>query len=133
MSLSVKFPFTIQGGSVAVTDNPTEQVGSQIVFCLGTMIGERVMHPLWGIDLLSTVWSLGGDLDLAMREGIDAAFKRWFPEYEAREIKVTRDASRPAYVEIEVRYGRYDSDIDAVARVGTQLPGGTEIQTNEGF
>jgi hypothetical protein len=41
MSLAVKFPFTIQSGSVAVTDNPTEAVGSMIVFCLGTMIGER--------------------------------------------------------------------------------------------
>lgn len=133
MSTGVKFPFTIQGGSVAVTDNPTEQIGSQIVFCLGTMIGERVMHPLWGIDLLSTVWSLGGDLDLAMREGIDAAFKRWFPDYEAREIRVTRNTARPSYVEIEVRYGRYDSDLDATVKVGTQLPGGTEIQTNEGF
>lgn len=133
MTLGVKFPFTIQGGSVAVTDNPTEIVGSQIVFCLGTLIGERVMHPLWGVDILSTVWSLGADLDLAMREAVDAAFKRWFPEYEAREIKVTRNSDRPTYVEIEIRFGKYDSEVDATVKVGTQLPGGTEIQTNEGF
>lgn len=133
MSLGVKFPFTIQGGSVAVTDNPSEMVSSQIVFCIGTMIGERVMHPLWGVDILSTVWSLGGDLDLAMREGIDAAFKRWFPAYEAKEIKVTRNSDFPSVVEIEVRFGKYESDVDTLVKVGTQLPGGTEIQTNEGF
>ena len=133
MSFGVKFPFTIQSGSVAVTDNPTELIGSQIVFCLGTMIGERVMRPTWGVDIISTIYSLGGDLDAAMQEAVDNAFKTWFPDYEAREINVTRNTDRPTYVEIEVRFGRYESDVDATVRVGTQLPGGTEIYTNEGF
>lgn len=133
MTTGVKFPFTIQSGSVAVTDDPVEILGSRIVFAVGTMIGERIMYPLWGVDLLSTVWSLGGELDLAMREGIDALFKRWFPAYEAKEIKVTRNSMYPTYVEIEIRFGRFDSDVDSTVRVGTQLPGGTEIQSNEGF
>jgi phage baseplate assembly protein W len=133
MTLGVKFPFTIQSGSVAVTDNPTEMIGSQVAFCLGTMIGERVMRPTWGVDILSTVYSLGGELDTAMQEAVDAAFKKWFPDYEAREIIVSRNQDRPTYVEIEVRFGRYESEVDETVRVGTQLPGGTEIYTNEGF
>lgn len=133
MTLGVKFPFTIQSGSVAVTDNQTEMVGSQIVFCLGTLIGERIMRPTWGVDILSTVWSLGGDLDIAMKEAVENAFKTWFPDYEPRGIAVTRNNDRPTYVEIEVRYGQYDSEMDEVARVGVQLPGGSEIYTNEGF
>lgn len=133
MSTGVKFPFTIQSGSVAVTDNTAEAVGSQIVFCLSSMIGERVMRPTWGVDILSTVWSIGGELDLAMREAIDAAFKRWFPDYEVRGISITRNSDRPTYVEVDVRFGRYDGELDSSVRVGTQLPGGTEIYTNEGF
>lgn len=133
MSTGVKFPFTIQSGSVAVTDNTAEAVGSQVVFCLGTMIGERVMRPTWGVDIISTVWSIGGDLAFAMREAIDAAFKQWFPDYEPREIKLYRNPDRPTYIEIDVRFGKYGSDLDTTVHVGTQLPGGTEIYTNEGF
>lgn len=131
--IGVKFPFTIQGGSVAVSDNSAEIVGSQIVFCLGTLIGERVMRPTWGVDILNTVHSVGGDLDIAMQEAIVNAFRQWFPDYEAREITLSRNPDNPAYVEIEVRYGKYESDVDETVRVGTQLPGGTEIYTNEGF
>ena len=129
----VKFPFTIQAGSVAMSDDTAEVIGSQVVFCIGTLIGERVMRPTWGVDLLSTVWSVGGDLDSAMREGIEQAFKTWFPEYEPRNILVTRNTDRPTYVEVEVRFGRYDTALDTTVRVGTQLPGGTEIYSNEGF
>jgi phage baseplate assembly protein W len=131
--IGVKFPFVIQGGSVAISDNTTEIIGSQIVFCLGTMIGERVMRPEWGVDIISTIQSVGGDLDLAMQEAIENAFQTWFPDYEAREISMTRNPDNPSYVEIEVRFGQYESDVDETVRVGTQLPGGTEIYMNEGF
>lgn len=131
--IGVKFPFTVQAGSVATTDNSTEIIGSQVVFCLGTMIGERVMRPTWGVDILSTVFSLGGDLETAMQEGCEAAFRTWFPDYEIRDMVLTRNPDRPTYVEIEIRFGRYESDVDETVRVGTQLPGGTEIYTNEGF
>jgi phage baseplate assembly protein W len=131
--IGVKFPFVIQGGSVAISDNPTEIIGSQIVFCLGTMTGERVMRPTWGVDIIGSVQALEGDLDTAMQEAVSGAFKRWFPDYEPRQIDITRNPDNPAYVEIEVRFGRYDSDLDETVRVGTQLPGGTEIYTNEGF
>ena len=131
--IGVKFPFVIQGGSVAVTDNPTEIIGSRVVFCLGSMTGERVMRPTWGVDIINTIQSVGGDLDLAVSEAISNAFKQWFPGYQAREINLTRNPDNPAYVEITVRFGKYDSEIDETVRVGTQLPGGTEIYTDEGF
>ncbi len=41
-------------------------------------------------------------------------FKVWFPKYEAREITVYRQPERPTYVEIEVRWGRYDSMLDTI-------------------
>jgi phage baseplate assembly protein W len=131
--IGVKFPFTIQGGSVAVSDNSSEIIGSRIVFCLGTMIGERIMRPTWGVDIINTVHSVGGDLDIAMREAVINAFHTWFPNYEVREVSLSRNPDNPAYVEVEVRFGKYDSDSDEIVRVGTQLPGGTEIYTNEGF
>lgn len=131
--IGVKFPFTISGGSVVTTSDPTEIIGSRVTFLIGTSIGERIMRPAWGIDILSTVFSLGGDLEDAMEEAIEVAFTDHFPEYEPREITFNRIPDNPTYVEISVRFGRYDSDMDAVARVGTQLPGGSEIQANEGL
>lgn len=133
MSLGVKFPFRIQSGSVSVTDNMTEMINSRVSFCLGTMIGERVMRSTWGVDLLSTVYSLGGELDDAMKEAVVNAFRVWFPDYEVRSITVERDLDYPTYVEVEVKFGRFESGIDETVRVGTQLPGGSEIYTNEGF
>lgn len=133
MSLGVKFPFRIQSGSVAITDNPTEMIGSQVTFCLGTMIGERVMRSTWGVDLLSTVYSVGGKLETAMDEAVRAAFRQWFPDYEPREISIERYPDRPTYMEITVRFGRYNTAVDETVRVGTQLPGGSEVYTNEGF
>lgn len=131
--MGVKFPFTIQGGSVAVSDNSAEIIGSRVVFCLGTMIGERVMRPTWGVDIINTVHAVGGDLDLAMSEAVNSTFNKWFPDYEVRDVLLSRNNENPAYVEIEVRFGRYDTDVDEVVRVGTQLPGGSEIYMNEGF
>lgn len=91
------------------------------------------MRPTWGVDIMNTIYSVGGDLDTAMPEAIENAFKRWFPEYEPREITILRNPDTPTYVDVEVRFGAYDSEVDTTVRVGTQLPGGTEIYTNEGF
>lgn len=129
--IAVKFPFTISGGSVVTTDNPTEIIGSQVTFLLGTMLGERVMRPSWGIDLLSTVHSLGADLDESMEEAIQDAFNTHFPEYEPRDIDLVRNPDNPGWVDVVVRFGKYDSDLDVTARTGTQV--GTETASTEGL
>ena len=129
--IGVKFPFSLTSGSVTVTDNPTEIIGSQVTFLLGTMIGERVMRPSWGVDILSTVYSMGGEMDVAMQEAVENAFRTHFPDYEAREVSIHRNPDTPTIVEIEVRFGKYNSDLDQTVRVGTQLPSGTEIYSNE--
>jgi len=131
--IGVKFPFTITGGSIATTSNPAEIIGSQVTFCLGTMIGERLMRPTWGVDIINTVHSIGADLDVALPEAIRNAFSTHFPDYEPREIEIIRRVDNPAYVDIDVKFGHYDSDIDMLVRVGTQLPDGTEIYANEGL
>lgn len=131
--IGVKFPFTISGGSVVTTANPTEIIGSRVAFLLGSLVGERVMRPTWGVNLLNTVHALGGDLDDALEEAIEDAFKSWFPQYEPRGIEINRRDDNPAYVEIVVRYGKYDSDLDETVRVGTQVPGGSEIYNTEGL
>lgn len=131
--IGVKFPFTISGGSVVTTSNPTEILGSQVTFCLGTLIGERVMRPTWGVDLMSTVHALGADLDEAIEEAVEDTFQAWFPDYEPRGIDIERNNDNPAYIEVIVRYGRYDSELDSTVRVATQLASGTEIDASEGL
>lgn len=133
MTIGIKFPFTITNGSVAASTNVSEVIGSRVTFCLGTMLGERVMRPNWGVDIINTVHAVGGDLDEAIPEAIENAFTEWFSDYEAREINIVRRSQNPTWIDIEVRFGRYDSELDTVIRFGTQLADGTEVYTNEGF
>lgn len=131
--IGVKFPFTISGGSVVTTSNPTEIIGSRVTFLLGTLVGERLMRPNWGVDILSTVHALGADLDESLEEGIRDAFQTHFPEYEPREIRIAPQPDNPAWVTVYVRYGKYDSDLDEEVQVGTPVPGGAEIYPEEGL
>jgi phage baseplate assembly protein W len=133
MSVAVKFPFSIGGGSVVTTDNPTEAIGSRVTFCLGTLVGERVMRPGWGIDIMNHVYAMGAGLEAAVVEGVEEAFRQWFPSYELRGTSVAFDKQDPSRVNITVRYGSYGKGIDEVSRVGTPVPGGAEIFKGEGL
>jgi phage baseplate assembly protein W len=131
--VGVKYPFSIGGGSVTTTSNPVEMAGSQITFCLGTMVGERVMRPDWGLDIMNSVFAMGGDMDSVMREAVEDAFRRWFPDYRLKEVSSSVDEQNPATVYLRVRYGTYeDSSQDTTVRVGVQIPSGSEIFNNEG-
>jgi phage baseplate assembly protein W len=133
VTIGVKFPFTISGGSVVTTSNPTEIIGSNVTFLLGTLTGERLMRPNWGVDLLGTVYALGADIEEALDEAIRDAFGVHFKEYEPREINVRADPDNPAWVSVSVRFGRYDSDVDVNVEAGTPVPGGAEIYPEEGL
>jgi hypothetical protein len=124
MAVSVKFPFQIANGSVATTSLDREALRSKVMFCLGSQINERVMRPQWGIDILSTSYSVGADLAEAVPEAIAFAFQRWFPSLRLIAAEVTINDRDPTYVDVLVRYGQIDSDIDEVARL--------EIPVSEG-
>jgi len=128
----VLFPFQIQSGNVLMSGNQAEVIRSRIAFCLGTQVGERVMRPLWGINILNSVYALGGDLDAAVTDAVEEAFRKWFPAHVVRSIKVSRDPDAPTYVTVEVTYSMNDSPSTDTVRVGTQLPDGTEVFDNEG-
>ncbi len=38
------------------------------------------MRPTWGMDILSTVWSIGAELDLAMQEAVETRVQGLVPE-----------------------------------------------------
>jgi phage baseplate assembly protein W len=129
----VKYPFSIGGGSVTMTTNQAEIIGSQVAFCLGTMIGERVMRPNWGLDIMNSVFAIGGDMDSVLREAVEEAFRKWFPDYQLKEVTTKADEHDPARITLDVRYGTFeDSSEDQETRVGVQIPGGAEIFNNEG-
>lgn len=114
---SVVFPFTIKDGKVAVTDVDGYEVRSKVMFCLGTEVGERVMRPTWGVDILSTVYSVGGDLDAAVEEAIANAFKKWFSKIRLIETETVLREDDPTYAYVTVRFGRIDEDVDEVVRL----------------
>jgi phage baseplate assembly protein W len=136
--VALKYPFSISGGSVTSVSDPLEIIGSQVSFCLGTLVGERVMRPTWGLPRdekyqETALFAMGADVELIMNEAVEAAFNRWFPKFEVRGVRVEFDKFNPTYVTVEVRYGEPRKATDAVAKVGVQMPDGTELFGNEGM
>jgi phage baseplate assembly protein W len=130
---TVKYPFTIYGGKVMTTEDPAIAAQSNIVFCLSTQAGERVMNPAWGIEILNASYSMGADIKVVIKEAILAAFRTYFPEYQVRAVEILPYHSNPTYITVTVRWGKYGSAVDVLSRVGVQLPGGGEQFQGEGF
>jgi phage baseplate assembly protein W len=118
---TVKFPFEIANGSVAVTSLDREAIRSQLLFCLGTQVNERVMRPSWGIDIMSTLYAVGGDLAEAVPEAVADMFRRWFPTYRFIAASVEIDPQRPNWATVTVRWGQIDSEVDEVLRQDVPL------------
>ena len=120
----LRYPFTVVGGSVATTTQDAEALRSKILFCLGTQINERVMRPQWGVDIMSTIYSVGGDLEDAVPEAIKMAFQKWFPTIRLVETRIVQDPQRPNWATVTVRFGKIDSTIDEVVRLDLPLDEG---------
>lgn len=114
---SVVFPFTVKNGKVAMTDVDGHEMRSKVMFCLGTETGERVMRPQWGIDILSTIYSVGGDLDAAVPEAIENAFKKHFQRLRLVDVELVPKEDDPTYYSVTVRFGAIGEDIDESVRV----------------
>jgi phage baseplate assembly protein W len=127
MTVSIKFPFAIEGGSVVTTNSEPEAITSRVVFCLSTQLGERVTRPEWGVEILNASYAMTGDLIEGLREGIENAFHKWFPTYELRAVDIKWEPGKSTIVNVSVRYGKFDTALDEMAKVGVRMPDGTEI------
>lgn len=130
-TLGVKYPFSFAGGQVVMTSTHTELVGSRITFCLGTQVGERIMAPTWGIDIMGAAFELEGEISLrTVDNAVRWCMRRWFPDYEVRKVVADPTTDRNV-LDVTITYGRYGSPLDDVAKVGVQVPGGSEIFPGE--
>lgn len=134
MEVGVRFPFSISNGSVNVVASDGEIMKSRLMLCLGTQVTERVMRPQYGIDILGTVYSVGGDYRDAIPEAIADSFRRWFPSLQLLETSIEQVeesgdyytanvltvGSVTSYLIVTVRFGRIDSETDEIIRY--QLP-----------
>ena len=130
---AVKYPFNIYNGRVVMAEDPSREIESAVMFCLSTQVGERVMQPEWGIDIMNSSYAMGAGIETSVDEAIRSAFRRWFPDYQIRKITVTPNTFNPTYVEVDVNWGKYGSSIDKLSKVGVQIPGGSEMFSGEGY
>lgn len=130
---TVRFPFAIENGRVVIDEDQSREIESKVIFCLSTQVGERVMNPDWGIEILNASYSMGASTREVIVEAINNAFRTFFPEYQVREIKVTPNRANPTWIEVDVRWGKFGASVDMLSKVGVQLPGGGEHFEGEGY
>ena len=114
---SVMFPFRIENGSVATTTLDEHAIKSKVLFCLGTEVNERVMRPDWGIDIMQTVYMIGGDPVDVIPEAVNAVFRKFFPKIRLVGVVVKVDENDKTRINAEVRFGQIGSEIDEIIRV----------------
>jgi phage baseplate assembly protein W len=80
MSQSIAFPFSFVNGRVGVTTNTEDQLTNRVVSVVGTQLGERVMRPNYGTDMVRFDFGLGDEIDrAAMEQEASRAVSQWEP------------------------------------------------------
>lgn len=130
--LGVSYPFELTGGNVAMSKDQAARATDRVVFCLSTQVGERVMRPSWGIDIMRVVHELEADIQIALPEAVAAAFRQWFPDYSLTRVRIIRpDPDNPTVLQAEIAFKGRESQFDIVTKVGIQVPDGSEIYGSE--
>lgn len=133
--VSVRYPFTLNGGKVQMTNSAEEVAVDRVVFCLSTEVGERVMRPTWGVNIMKSLWELNheGRMTEVIQDAVQAVFRSRFPQYHLKSLRISNQyAEDPTTYTVEVTFrDNPNSQFDISTRVGVQVPGGAEIYDQE--
>ena len=123
--ISVDYPFSLTAGQVSMTVDPSETMKSNVAFCLGTHIGERIMMPTWGVNIMNSLHALGAEIDEVLALAVEETFSRWFPEYEVKEIKLFKDPRYLTHVDVEIWYWLPGAALLSTSKFAVQVPDGS--------
>lgn len=133
--VSIKYPFTLNGGQVQTTNSAEEVAVDRVVFCLSTEVGERVMRPSWGVNIMKSLWELQheGKMTAALQDAVFSVFRTRFPQYHLKSLRIANQYTEdPTVYTVEVTFtADPDSQFDISTKVGIQVPGGAEVFDQE--
>ena len=99
------FPMRVNatGGIAMVGDH--RELEEAIRLILGTAIGERPMHPLFGCRVHDRLFdSINTQTFTAVQEDVQEALEMWDPRIDVKDVIVTRHPDIESALLIEVRY-----------------------------
>lgn len=107
---SLRFPLELgKNGSFALDHSNTDKDRSKVLSTLGTALGERVMRPDFGTDVIQAHYLSGGAVQDTIINAIKDAFDRHLPSLKLYDVKITYD---PHYdgsvISVDVVWGYYD-------------------------
>lgn len=87
MSRSISLPFAFVNGRVATRTDSNDQLTDHVFSVLGTQVGERVMRPAYGADLMQFDFGDGDELERsAMEVEAQRAVATWEPNAVVDEV-----------------------------------------------
>lgn len=106
MGTEMAVPFSIDStGSVATTDDPAQQAINHIVSIIGTNLYQRIMNPLYGVDLDAMLFANNdGAVQSALIADISAAIATYEPGVQVENIVVLPDANEENALTVRVEF-----------------------------
>lgn len=128
---SISYPFEVVNGSVRAQLDPNQALRSQIIFFISSHVGERVMRPNWGIDVMNSYMALGLGVKESLMEAVEEGLRLWFPGIVVKSLTAEQSASSPSTFNLTLLYGISEDDTDELVRIPV-LVGNSEIPFYEG-
>lgn len=126
---TISLPFNINAyGRVNSTTEQAKIWQDRVRSVVGTYLGERVMRPNFGADVVDAVFENSGEADLIIQNEVRKAFERYLPTLYLSEV-ITNYDEETGTIEAEVVYSLPNAKIEDVTsttiglvRIGGTLP-----------
>jgi len=127
--VAISLPFSVNAyGRIGTTTERSKIWQDRVRSVVGTYLGERVMRPNFGSDVVDAVFENSIEADLLIKEQIRKAFERYLPTLTLSDVTTNYD-EETGTMEAEVVYSLPEARIDDVVsttiglvRIGGTLP-----------
>lgn len=112
--LAITLPFSVNPyGRIGTTTEQSKIWQDRVRSVIGTYLGERVMRPNFGSDVIDAIFESSGEAELIVQNEIRKAFQRYLPSLSLSEINVNYD-EETGVMEAEVVYALPNARVDDV-------------------
>ena len=112
--LAISLPFSVNAyGRIGTTTEQSKIWQDRVRSVVGTYLGERVMRPNFGADVVDAVFENSGEADLIIQNEIRKAFEKYLPTLTLSEITTNYD-EETGTIEADVVYALPDAKIEDV-------------------